>query len=116
MWSTAFVLVLVRHGRTAANAQGLLQGRLDLPLDELGHAQAAELAKALGRPSRVVSSPLRRSRQTAEALGVEVELDERWTELDYGDLDGLPVELDRVRGVGPLAERPPRSPRREASR
>jgi broad specificity phosphatase PhoE len=91
MWSTSVVLVLVRHGRTAANAQGLLQGRLDYPLDEVGLAQAAEVAKALGRPSRVVSSPLRRARETAEALGVDVDVDERWTELDYGELDGQPV-------------------------
>ena len=91
MWSTALVLVLVRHGRTAANAQGLLQGRLDHPLDEVGCAQAIEVAKALGRPDRVVSSPLRRARETAEALGVEVDVDERWTELDYGELDGQPV-------------------------
>jgi probable phosphoglycerate mutase len=87
------VLVLVRHGRTAANAQGLLQGRLDYPLDDVGHVQAIEVAKALGRPDRVVSSPLRRARQTAEAIGLEVEVDERWTELDYGELDGEPVAV-----------------------
>jgi alpha-ribazole phosphatase len=85
------VLVLVRHGRTPANAQGLIQGRLDHPLDEVGLAQAAEVAKALGRPSRVISSPLRRARETAEALGGDVEIDERWTELDYGEFDGCPV-------------------------
>jgi probable phosphoglycerate mutase len=87
------VLVLVRHGRTAANAQGLLQGRLDYPLDEVGHVQAIEVAKALGRPDRVISSPLRRARQTAEAIGLDVDVDERWTELDYGELDGQPVAV-----------------------
>jgi broad specificity phosphatase PhoE len=85
------MLVLVRHGRTAANARGLLLGRLDEPLDEVGHTQAAELAKALGVPSRVISSPLRRARETAEALSGDVEIDERWTELDYGSYDGQPV-------------------------
>jgi broad specificity phosphatase PhoE len=35
-----------------------------------------------------VSSPLRRARDTAAAFGVEVEIDERWIELDYGELDG----------------------------
>jgi broad specificity phosphatase PhoE len=85
------MLVLVRHGRTAANANGLLLGRLDEPLDEVGHAQAAELAKAMGHQTRVISSPLRRARETAEALSGDIEIDERWTELDYGDYDGQPV-------------------------
>jgi broad specificity phosphatase PhoE len=85
------VLVLVRHGRTDVNARGLLQGRMDPPLDELGMVQAAEVAKAIERPDRVISSPLLRARQTAEAFGCPVEVDERWIELDYGELDGLPV-------------------------
>jgi broad specificity phosphatase PhoE len=85
------MLVLVRHGRTAANAKGLLLGRLDEPLDEVGMVQAAEVAKVLGQPSRVISSPLLRARSTAEAFGVPVEIDDRWIELDYGELDGHPV-------------------------
>jgi broad specificity phosphatase PhoE len=85
------VLILVRHGRTAANAQGLLQGRLDLPLDDVGRWQAARVADALVGVSRVVSSPLRRALETAQCLGLTVELDESFVELDYGALDGLPV-------------------------
>jgi broad specificity phosphatase PhoE len=92
VWSNAAVLILVRHGRTAANAQGLLQGRLDLPLDDLGRTQAALLAPVLQGAARVVASPLKRARETAEALGRPVTVDERWVELDYGDLDGLAVE------------------------
>ena len=83
--------MLVRHGRTDVNARGLLQGRLDPPLDEVGYVQAAEVAKSIGRADRVISSPLLRARETAEAFGVPVEIDERWIELDYGELDGLPV-------------------------
>jgi broad specificity phosphatase PhoE len=84
------VLILVRHGRTAHNASARLLGRLDLPLDALGERQAAALAGVadLAGASRVVSSPLLRSRQTAEALGPPVTLDERWIEIDYGPLDG----------------------------
>jgi broad specificity phosphatase PhoE len=86
------VLIVVRHGRTHANASGLLLGRrLDPALDELGVRQAAALAGALPRAARVVSSPLQRTRQTAAALGRPVEIDERWIELDYGDLDGTPL-------------------------
>jgi len=85
------VLVLVRHGRTEANAARKLQGHLDLPLDEVGMSQVAEVAGWLGTPDRVVSSPLKRARQTAEAFGLPYEVDDRWIELDYGDLDGVPV-------------------------
>jgi broad specificity phosphatase PhoE len=86
------MLIVVRHGRTEANAAGLLLGRrLDPGLDELGARQAAAVAGALPTPARVVSSPLLRTRQTAEALGRPVEVDDRWIELDYGDLDGTPL-------------------------
>ena len=85
------MLIVVRHGRTEANASGLLLGRrLDPGLDDLGRRQALALAGALPA-ARVISSPLRRTRETAEALGRPVEIDERWVELDYGDLDGTPL-------------------------
>jgi broad specificity phosphatase PhoE len=94
------MLILVRHGQTAANAHGLLLGRADPPLTEVGYRQACTLAAALPRPARIVSSPLTRARQTAAVLadrargGMEVknvEVDARWIEMDYGDLDGQPA-------------------------
>jgi broad specificity phosphatase PhoE len=85
------VLILVRHGRTAANASGLLLGRADPPLDEVGVAQSAGVAAELRDASRVVTSPLARTRATAEALGVPVSVDERWLELDYGEWDERPL-------------------------
>jgi len=87
------MLILARHGRTASNAAGLLLGRADPSLDELGVAQAGDLARLLaGRPPmRVVASPLARTRQTAEALGYPVAVDQRWIELDYGDYDQQPM-------------------------
>lgn len=84
-------LVVVRHGRTAANAGGLLLGRADPPLDDTGRAQAASLASIVANPVRVVSSPLQRCRETAAALGADVEIDQRWIELDYGDWDQTPI-------------------------
>lgn len=91
-------LFLVRHGRTDANASGLLLGRLDPPLDVEGERQAELVADAFEREvpdcTRVITSPLLRTRATAELiasrLGSAVEVDERWIELDYGDFDGLP--------------------------
>jgi broad specificity phosphatase PhoE len=85
------VLVVVRHGRTEANASGLLLGRADPALDEVGRSQAAMLAAAVGPVDRVVASPLRRAQETAAAFGLPVEADERWIELDYGEWDGRPV-------------------------
>ena len=84
-------LTLVRHGQTAANARGLLLGRLDVGLDEVGEGQAEALAAALPRPDLVISSPLTRTRQTAAAFGVDVRVDEAWIELDYGEWDGVPA-------------------------
>jgi len=92
------VLIVVRHGRTAANAAGLLQGRVDNPLDDVGRAQAEAIADVLVGCSHplVVASPLMRARETAAAvarrLGAPVEVDDRFVELDYGVLDGVPTK------------------------
>lgn len=89
------MLYLVRHGRTDANAAGRLLGHLDLALDDLGRAQAEAVARVLPRPVRVVASPLERALATAAAISDEIEVDERWIELDYGDFDGMPLgDLD----------------------
>ncbi len=94
------LLTLVRHGQTAANAQNLLQGHVNHPLDEVGFAQVSLLGGALQKiapVSRVISSPLLRAQQTAQAIAkgltqhIEVETDPRWIELNYGDFDGQPV-------------------------
>jgi broad specificity phosphatase PhoE len=95
------LLTLVRHGRTVANATNLLQGHVDHALDEVGLEQAAGLAAALARVApvtRLIASPLLRARQTADAIAsglenspVDVEVDPRWIELDYGDYDGMPI-------------------------
>lgn len=91
------MLILVRHGQTEANAQGLLLGRADPPLTEIGYQQARSLAAALPGPARIVSSPLMRARQTAAVIAAcspgppEVEIDPRWIEMDYGSLDCRPA-------------------------
>ena len=84
------MLIVVRHGRTAANAAGLLLGRLDVDLDPTGEQQAAALAAAIGPVDEVVTSPLLRTRRTAAAFDAPIVVDDRWLELDYGDWDGVP--------------------------
>jgi len=86
------MLILLRHGRTKANAGGLLQGRIDPDLDELGVQQAKAAAERIGAVDRVIASPLARAQQTAAALGQTVETDARFIELDYGDWEGTPVK------------------------
>jgi probable phosphoglycerate mutase len=88
------VLILVRHGQSVANAQGLLLGRADAELTETGRAQAAAVPSLLERPVvELRSSPLRRAVDTARllALDVEVVVDERWIEVDYGEFDCQPL-------------------------
>jgi probable phosphoglycerate mutase len=93
------VIYLVRHGQTAFNAEGRLQGHVDSPLTELGRAQATQAGAALKRLTgggegwRIISSPLGRARDTAEAIRAalaasEVEIDARLIELSWGDWDG----------------------------
>lgn len=85
------MLILVRHGRTALNAAGRLQGRIDEPLDDVGGEQAAAVAAHIGPVDVVISSPLVRARQTADAFATPVTVDDRWIELSYGALEGRSV-------------------------
>lgn len=86
------MLILLRHGQTTANAASLLQGRIDLPLDEIGVEQArrsGEFIREMYGDVVVISSPLLRARETAAAISGDVIIDERFIELDYGDWDGV---------------------------
>ena len=94
-------LILVRHGRTAANAGGVLAGWTPgVHLDDHGRAQAAALGERMrGVPLAViVTSPLERTRETAEALlaGREpappLHVDERVGEARYGDWTNQPLK------------------------
>ncbi len=88
--------LLIRHGRTASNADGTLAGWTEgVGLDDTGRDQAARLADRLrGLPIRVVvSSPLQRCVETTEILvsaltDVTVETDERVGECRYGSWTG----------------------------
>jgi probable phosphoglycerate mutase len=88
-------IYLVRHGQTVLNAQGRFRGRQDPPLDETGSAQARAAARALADVglSEVFSSPLLRTRHTAEAIaarcGVPIAVEHRLIDLDYGDWENL---------------------------
>ena len=88
-------IVVWRHGRTAWNLQHRFQGQTDIPLDEVGVAQAERAARLLAalRPSAIVASDLSRATRTAEALAhltdLPVTLDEGLRETFAGNWQGL---------------------------
>ncbi|WP_454085699.1 histidine phosphatase family protein [Georgenia sp. Marseille-Q6866] len=90
-------VILVRHARSTANTAGVLAGRTPgVELDETGREQAARTGARLGAVPlvAVVSSPLERCRQTAQAVldhqgtGLTARLEEDLTECDYGAWQG----------------------------
>jgi probable phosphomutase (TIGR03848 family) len=88
-------VILLRHGRSTSNTAHVLAGRSEgVDLDDKGRQQATELVDRTAElPIRaVVSSPLLRCRRTieplAEALGLEPVLDDRLSEVDYGEWTG----------------------------
>jgi broad specificity phosphatase PhoE len=95
--------VLLRHGETALSAERRFAGRGDLPLTDLGEKQAAAAAARLAgrKVDAIVSSPLRRARQTADAVaasvGVPVTLEDGLMEVDFGEWEGLTFAEARER-------------------
>ncbi len=87
-------LILVRHGQTEANINGLLVGRQDVLLTDLGHRQAEAVAKEVASlsPDALVTSPLQRARQTAAPIGATLDLlptvIEEIAEFSFGELEG----------------------------
>ena len=87
-------VLLIRHGQSVANAQGVLAGRAPgVHLDEHGERAAGELGNHLAdlNISQVLVSPLERTQQTAELIfsnRFPIEIENRITECDYGDWQG----------------------------
>lgn len=92
-------VILARHGRTSANATGVLAGRTaGISLDEMGIEQArAAAARLEGLPlSAAYTSPLERCRETAGLLlsgsGIKARIERGLNECDYGDWSGQPMK------------------------
>ncbi len=93
---TKGVAIFVRHGETAWNREGRVMGRQPVELDERGIAQVkagVPLARLLG-PQFILTSPLRRARQTAEIIaaglgGIEIVEDPQLEEVRYGKWEGM---------------------------
>lgn len=96
MTDSIIPLMLVRHGQTEWSRSGRYQGRCDPPLIDEGREQAVQIGmRARGQGLRsILSSPLRRARETAEivaaTLGLDApRVDPRLVELAYGAWEGL---------------------------
>jgi probable phosphomutase (TIGR03848 family) len=92
-------VILARHGRTVANATGVLAGRSPgIGLDDVGLRQANDAARRLeGLPlAAAVTSPLERCKDTAAILlkgtGVRARVERGLTECDYGEWTGRPMK------------------------
>jgi broad specificity phosphatase PhoE len=88
-------IYLVRHGRTALNAEGRFRGRQDASLDDIGREEAAAVGDALASVglAAVYTSPLARARETADAIahrgGLQVKVIPALIDLDCGRWQGL---------------------------
>ena len=88
-------VLLLRHGRTMWNAQHRFQGQADPPLDDLGRAQAYEVAALVAalKPDLILSSDAKRALQTAAPLGaitgLPVTSEPRFRERSLGHWEGL---------------------------
>ena len=97
-------ILLVRHGQTEWNRVERFRGQADVPLNDTGLAQAEATGKRVGstwRIDAIYSSPLSRAVKTAEAIArhtqLEVQVLPGFTDIDYGEWQGLSPEEVRQR-------------------
>ena len=95
--SSPTLICVVRHGETDWNTAGVLQGWLDVPINERGRMQARELAQAFADSdfACVCSSPLSRARETAEIIAALLQLPppvchDGLKERNFGVIQGIP--------------------------
>lgn len=87
-------ILLARHGRTRWNLENRRLGRRDVPLDDVGRAQALAIRDLLANEpiDAIYASPLSRARETAAPLslarGLAVQIDNDLTEFDFGEFCG----------------------------
>ena len=88
-------LLLTRHGQTDWNIAGRYQGQSDVPLNQTGQTQAAQIAKRLSTETihAIYTSDLSRAVNTAQAIAdfhqLEIKKDTRLRELSFGDWEGM---------------------------
>ncbi len=105
-------LIVVRHGESEGNVEGIASGRQPSPLTERGREQARRVARVVQgagwTPAEVVTSPIVRCVQTARIVGDLLDLpaarpDEAFREIEHGDAEGR-----RFSEITPDGRPPPR--------
>ncbi len=104
-------MLLARHGQTAYNAERRFMGQLDVPLDDVGRAQAQAVAARLSTelPAAIYSSTLKRALETARAIQAaipshpELRTDVRLIEGQFGDWEGRKYDDLRANDAERLA-------------
>jgi probable phosphoglycerate mutase len=98
------LVILVRHGQTDWNRVERFRGRFDIPLNRTGLKQAEATAERIAagrRPGDILTSPLSRARQTAEAIARKTGLSQRdcqgLIDIDYGEWQALTPDEVRAR-------------------
>ncbi|WP_186575870.1 histidine phosphatase family protein [Aquibacillus kalidii] len=92
------MICLIRHGQTDWNYLGKLQGKTDIPLNQVGIKQASQCRDYFkgGDWDLIIASPLERAKRTAEiinqGLGIDLVLMEDFKERSFGDAEGLTLE------------------------
>ena len=87
-------IILARHGEPVAATKGMVYGKLDVELSEVGKAQIKNTAKWLEKfnAAAIYSSPRIRAAESAriaaDQLDLEIILENRFAEMDFGDLEG----------------------------
>ena len=106
---------LLRHGEPEGGE--VLRGRVDHPLTELGWQQMQQATRLTNNEpessvvtewTHIVSSPLQRCRQFAEHVAqqstLDLQVEEHWQEIDYGDWDGMPLSEWRLQAADQFRE------------
>lgn len=93
------MIYIVRHGETASNAANLIQGHLDIPLNDVGRKQACDARQTFHTIpfTAVYSSDLSRAKETASILvegrGLNVSIDSRFRERFFGPFEGRSMDF-----------------------
>ena len=96
-------IYLVRHGQTEWNKRLRFRGRIDIPLDEVGHREAEAIAEALKDRdiNAIYTSPLSRSIETAQPTSrffhLEIVPVEGLIDINYGEWEGLNFDAVKER-------------------
>ncbi len=102
-------VILVRHGQTEWNRVERFRGRADVPLNDVGLAQAEATGRRVAaewKPVAVYTSPLSRSVKTAEAIAIHFDLPAQvhpgLADIDYGQWQGLSPDEVKARWPGAI--------------